>query len=261
MAHVENTKASAWDLIGGLFWAQGRATARPTAAEIDIFLSGLTPGARIAVVGASTKALVEAALTRRFQVTVLDFSTKMCRDLADEIGSSVDIRLQDITDAIPEDLVGAHEIVISDRLINRFTHDEGIRALSGMLGLLSEGGLIRTSVKLGLYPMDLRMIAEGLRRDTLEQFYNPDTRTIDFSAAGDVLETCLLPHGNIDRETLLGWYRRRGRESRFEDTDIRAMSAQARAGKLYLANAQATPFPDAKETMCYAFVAIGKESP
>ena len=256
MTSIRNAKAAAWDLVGGLFWTKGRTTARPTQAEIDIFLSGLAPGARIAVVGASTKDLVEQALAVGLHVTVLDFSARMCADLAEEVGYNIDIRVHDITDEIPDDLVGAYDAAISDRIINRFTREEGVRALAGMLGLLREGGVIRTSIKLGFYPMDDRMIEEGNRRGTLEHFYDVRTRTIDFHAAADVLDTCLLPHGEIDRDILLDWYRGRGRESRFEDADIRAMAAQAFAGNLVLGQAQICLFPDAKETICYFFDAI-----
>ncbi len=258
MTSIRNAKAAAWDLVGGLFWTKGRVTARPTRAEIDLFLSGLSPGARIAVVGASTKDLVEVALARALCVTVLDFSARMCSDLAEAVGAGADIRVQDITDKIPADLVGAHEAVLSDRLINRLTHEEGIKALSGMLWLAQEGGTVRTSIKLGLYPMDERMIDEGIRRGTLERFYNPRTRTIDFPAAADVLDNCLLPHGDIERDILLDWYRGRGRESRFEDADIRAMAAQARAGGLVLGQGQVSAFPHAKETTFYVFCAIAQ---
>ncbi len=255
-APTRNTKAAAWDLVGGLFWSKGRATARPTQPEISIFLSGLAPGARIAVIGASTKDLVQSALAIGLRLTVLDFSARMCADLAEEVRSDTDIRVQDITEEMPDDLAGAYDAVISDRLINRFTREEGLKALSGMLWLLKEGGVIRTSIKMGFYPMDHRMIEEGSRRGTLENFYDACTRTIDFQAAGEVLDTCLLPHGEISRAILLDWYRGRGRESRFEDADILAMAALVRAGDLVLGQAKKSAFPDAKETICYDFEAI-----
>lgn len=260
MFDVENPKAAAWNLVGGLFWTKGRATARPTEAEIDMFLSRLSPGARIAVIGASTKELVEAALARGLRPSVLDFSARMCADLVDAVGPGADVRVVDITGPVPEDLAGVHEAVISDRLINRFTHEEGAKALSGMLALAQAGGTVRASVKMGFYPMDERMIEEGRRRGTLERFYDARTRTIDFPAAEDVLETCLLPHGEIDREILLEWYRGRGRESRFDDADIRAMAVRARAGDRVVGAVEAVPFPDAKETTCYVFTARAAEA-
>ncbi|MCG6122420.1 MAG: class I SAM-dependent methyltransferase [Microvirga sp.] len=258
MTTQENAKASAWDLVGGLFWTKGRATARPTDAEIDIFLEGLAPGARVAIIGASTKDLVEAAFDRGLSATVLDFSAKMCADLADVVGSGADIRVQDITGEIPATLRGRFDAVLSDRLVNRFTREEAVRAFSGMLALLREGGTLHASIKLGFYPMDERMIEEGRRRQTLAAFYDESTRTIDFPAAGEILETCLLPHGEIDRTILLSWYRGRGCESRFDDADVLALASEAEFGELALRRASARAFPNAKETTCYVFEAVSK---
>ncbi len=259
MPDIENPKAAAWNLVGGLFWTKGRATARPTESEIDIFLSNLSPGSRIAVIGASTKELVEVALDRGLHPSVLDFSARMCADLADAVGSGADVRVADITGVIPEDLLGVHEAVISDRLINRFTHEEGVKALSGMLALARKGATVRASIKMGFYQMDERMIEEGRRRGTLDRFFDARTRTIDFPAAGDVLEACLLPHGEIDRGILLDWYRGRGRESRFDDADIRAMAGRAHAGDLIVGAVDAVSFPDAEATTCYHFTVRSAE--
>ncbi len=256
MPAPDNAKAAAWDLVGGMFWTKGRASARPTQAEIDIFLEGLVPGARLAIVGASTKELVEAALTRKLDVAVLDFSARMCADLTEAISPGADIRVQDITGTIAPDLEGRFDAVASDRLINRFTRSEGVRALSGMLALLREGGTVRPSVKLGFYPMDERMIAEGRRRGTLASFYNEVTRTIDFQAAGDVLDGCVLPHGEIDRGILVDWYRGRHRESRFDEVDVLALASEARAGERGLRLARSCPFPDATGTGYYVFEAF-----
>lgn len=260
MASIENRKAAAWDRVGGLFWTHGRETARPTQAEIDIFLADLPAGARIVVAGASTKDLVEAALARGLDVSVLDFSERMCADLRQALGERPDIRVADITQAMPHDLVGVHDAVLSDRLINRFTREESVSALSGMLSLLRPGGTVRASIKMGLYPMDERMIEEGRRRGTLADFYDEATRTIDFQAARDVLEACLLPHGEIDRDILLEWYRGRGRESRFDDADIRELASRARAGGLVLAPPRASAFPNAKETNYYVFDAVARDA-
>jgi 2-isopropylmalate synthase len=254
-----NPKSAAWDLIGKLFWSKGRASARPTPSEVDIFLAALPSSARIAIVGASTKELIQAALARNFTVTVLDFSTKMCADLGALVGSAVDIRLLDITEAMPPDLCGQYDAVLSDRLINRFTREESVRALSSMLALLGDSGTVRTSVKLGFYPMDKCMIDEGSRRGTLTSFYDETTCTIDFLRAGTVLEACLQPHGEIDRETLLAWYRCRGRESRYNDADIMDIAEHARLCLRKLRCTDSRSFPDTMETTYYVFKAISQE--
>jgi len=66
-----------------------------------------------------------------------------------------------------------------------------------MLDLLTDSGQVRASIKLGLYPMDTRMINLGRERGCLEQFYDAESNIIDFGAAGDVLIDALLPHGDI----------------------------------------------------------------
>ena len=255
----KNTKSTGWDLIGELFWTKGRITARPSESEIDIFLADLPPSARIAIVGASTKELIQTALTRNFTVTVLDFSAKMCADLDAAIGSKIDIRLQDITGTMPCDLWGQYDAVLSDRLINRFTREESVRGLSNMLTLLNESGTIRTSVKLGFYPMDMRMIEEGLRNETLASFYDETTCTIDFLKAGTVLETCLQPHGDINREILLAWYRCRGCESRYNDVDVLTLAGKVRVDDRELRCTNSRSFPNAEETNYYVFKAISQE--
>jgi hypothetical protein len=256
MTKLVNPKIAAWDLLGSQFWAKGRATARPTMAEIGIFLEELPTGSCIGVVGASTKDLIEAAVARRVAVTVFDFSTRMCSDLRASIASTIDTRILDITAAIPADLRGQYDAVLSDRLINRFTRSETVSALAGMLSLLRRGGTWRTSVKLGFYPMDNRMIDEGKRRKTLPTFYDEATRTIDFCAAGDVLDTCLLPHGDIAPNILLAWYRGRGRESRFDHEDILSLAAEIEANGKTLQLNRSFALPHAKETTYYEFKAI-----
>lgn len=256
MTAVVNDKAHAWNLVGGMFWEIGRKSARPSAAEIERFLEGVRPGQRVAVVGASTRELVEAAIERGAEVTVFDFSSRMCEDLAKALdGRPCTIRQLDITAPTPPGQAGRFELVMSDRLINRFTRDEGVRALTGMLGLLAPGGAVLTALKLGFYPMDLRMIEEGRRRGRLAEFYDEATRTIDFAAAGDILDACVLPHGDIPVEVLLPWYRGRGREARFDRADMHAMAASVRLEGRGLSVVEERPLPDAPETVLVRLLA------
>lgn len=245
-------KAAAWDLIGSLFWEAGRSTAKPSAAEIELFLAGIPAGARCAVVGASTKNLVEALIAAGARVTVLDFSERMCADLRAALpaGSCRVIR-HDIVRAAPAGLRGTQAFVLSDRLVNRFSGTEARAGLAGMLDLLGDRGQIRASVKLGLYPMDERMIALGRERGCLDRFYDSRRRVIDFAAAGDVLTDALVPHGDIDPGLLLQWYRHRGREQRFDHDDLVSLVGRARAGRWALRLTGAVPFPDAPTTRLY----------
>src|SRR4051812_17042991 len=85
---IINPKAQAWDLIGSMFWKHGRKNARPSRADIERLLVGVGPGGQCVIIGASTKELIEAAIRRNASVVVLDFSERMCRELAETLANS-----------------------------------------------------------------------------------------------------------------------------------------------------------------------------
>ncbi|MFJ8621294.1 hypothetical protein ACIRD3_00440 [Kitasatospora sp. NPDC093550] len=247
-----NEKSSAWDLIGSLFWESGRTTAKPSDEEISLFTTGIPRGARCTVVGASTKDLVEALIAHGAVVTVLDFSERMVTDLRAALpAGSCEVLQHDITRPAPEHLRGTQDFVLNDRLVNRFAETEARKGIEGMLDLLADGGQLRASIKLGLYPMDERMIATGRERGELERFYDAETKVIDFSLAGDVLTDSLLPHGEIDSELLLQWYRGRGKEQRFDHEDIVALVESAAVGERALRLLSSTDFGQAPATRMY----------
>ncbi|MDH6578817.1 hypothetical protein [Kitasatospora sp. MAP5-34] len=253
---TENRKSEAWDLIGSLFWESGRTTAKPSEEEIDLFTSGIQAGDRCTVVGASTKDLVEALIARGAEVTVLDFSERMCADLRSALpAGSCQVLRHDITRPAPEGLRGTQRFVLNDRLVNRFSETEARKGVEGMLDLLADGGQLRASIKLGLYPMDERMIETGRERGTLESFYDAEAKTIDFAAAGDVLTDALLPHGDIAPELLLQWYQGRGREQRFDHGDILALLEKADVDGRSLGLLSDCEFGQAPKTRMYTAVA------
>lgn len=247
---VTNAKAEAWDNVGSLFWQQGRVSARPSQAELDLFTSGISAGSRCTVVGASTKHLVQTLVELGAQVTVLDFSQQMCADLAVAVDQA-DVRVHDITTPAPAELAGTQDYVLCDRLVNRFGPAEAAAGLSGMVGLLAEGGQLRATIKLGLYPMDEQMIALGEQRGTLTTFWDEQTSTIDFGTAGSVLDDALLPHGDIDPAILLAWYRGRGKEQRFSHQDVLNLLAESRAGGTAVESVTDAELPDAPKTRLY----------
>lgn len=247
-----NPKSAAWDLVGGLFWESGRRTARPSVAEIGWMTRGIPAGARCVVVGASTRDLVVALLGIGAKVTVLDFAGRMCADLRAALPpGACPIHQHDITSGPLGQLAGTQDYVLSDRLINRFSETEALPGLLGMAGLLAVDGEVRTSVKLGLYPMDERMIALGRSHGCLAAFYDEDKRVMNFAAAGEILRQALLPHGDIPAEVLLDWYRGRGAEKRFEHEDIVELfgNSVTRRGTLRLLNSAL--LPDAPATRLY----------
>lgn len=242
---LSNPKASAWNQIGGLFWTQGRVSARPSRTELDLFTTDMMPGQRVCMIGASTRELAEEILRRGARLTVLDFSERMIRDLSAVIDNA-DLRVVDITDEIPADLVGEHSWVVSDRLINRFDAAEALKGIGGMSALLAKRGLVRTSVKLGLYPMDEKMLEHADATGTSETFWDADSRTIDFSKAGASLEAGVLPHGSIDLDLLKQWYVGRGKEKRFNEAEVREVLLTAG-----LADVKVEEFPDAPGTAMF----------
>jgi hypothetical protein len=220
-----NPKSVAWDRLGALFWTHGRPSARPDGSTIDLLLDGFGPGTSLLVVGASTRGLVAGALERRVAVTVVDFSAGMCRALEAEFpAGSVVVRQADVTgdcaDVGPARFAG----VLSERLVNRFTTEEADLALRSMALLARPGGEIRLTLKHGFYPMDLRLVEIGRRSGTVDRFYDEQTRTLDYPAAGELLEAALVPHGEIPAELLLEWYRGRGRERRWMPGDLEELA-------------------------------------
>jgi hypothetical protein len=220
---VVNSKVEAWDMIGDLFWEKGRKTAMPSDAEMKLFTNGIKSGDKVAVIGASTKYLVELLMEIGAIVTVYDFSKQMCDALKNALSfNAPKIEVLDITAQLNEELIGSQDYVLNDRLVNRFTWNESIKAVRNMM-LLAINGEVRASILLGLYPMDERMIALGKERGTLEEFYDEKNKTMYFAKAGDVLKDALVPHGDIKPEILLQWYIHRKEEVRFDDSDVRRL--------------------------------------
>jgi len=248
-----NLKSAAWDSIGDLFWEKGRKSARPSEYELEVFINNIEPGQRVCVIGASTKELVESLVNIGAQVTVYDFSRGMCESLRAAISNpNVVIKQLDICSPLDYKLNGSQDFVLNDRLINRFNAHEALNALHNMNLLTGGIGEVRASIKLGFYPMDLRMIKLGRERGTLNDFFNQDNRTIDFSAAGNILEEALVKHGDINAEILLDWYRGRASEKRFEHDDVIDMVSQVtlpNGEQLKVEKVEA--FPDAISTNLY----------
>jgi len=217
----DNPKAVGWDLIGSRFWREGRKSARPSKDDIALFCDGIRSPDQVMVIGASTLELVGSLIELGCRPCVLDFSRTMCEELRSAVdGADIDIRRADITRPLRAGWAGSFGYVLSDRLSNRFTADEAMAAARNMLLLLRDGGIMRTTVKIGLYPMDERMIALGRERGTLSQFYDAANRTLDFAVAGDILDQCLLPHGDIPPDLLLSWYKSRRAEKRFDREEV-----------------------------------------
>jgi len=249
---MSNSKATAWDNIGSLFWEQGRKSAKPSAYEMDLFTKRIQSHDRVCVIGASTKELICLLIDRGVKVTVYDFSQGMCAALRAVIPNpEVVIEHLDICAPLDRKKIASQDFVLSDRLINRFNSSEFEKALRNMCAL-AEAGEVRTSIKLGFYPMDLNMIKLGKERGTLKDFFNAKTTTIDFSKANNILDDALLEHGDIDKNLLLKWYRGRGAEKRFEHEEIVSLASQILTlNGRPLEIVEVDAFPDAISTNLY----------
>lgn len=212
-------KAVAWDRLGLVFYRRGRRTAKPSPATLRWFLHGLRPAQPILIVGGTSVGMIRAAAAAGLETWVMDFSARICRELPRFVGSDVHIVGADVLQP-PVELLAGFDVVLADTLVNRFEHAEAKRFEVACYRLLVPAGELRTTVKLGLYPMDERMIGLGRQRGCLDRFWDERTSTIDFAAAGDVLDRALARHGGISRRSLLDWYRGRGRESRYGVDDL-----------------------------------------
>jgi SAM-dependent methyltransferase len=219
---TSNPKARAWDALGLKYYFLGRRSGKPTRATIRWFTGDLAPDSRCLVVGGTSVGVVKAAIATRCRVEVVDFSARVCDELRDRVSDTVAIVNQDILEPLTTDRTFTH--VLCDALINRLDDGEARRFERRMARLLGPGGVLRATVKLGHYPMDLRLMEIAAGRPELE-FWDESTRTIDYGKLGDLLERGYARHGGIRREDLMGWYQHRGREKRYEESDLRELFA------------------------------------
>jgi hypothetical protein len=251
MTEPNNPKAKAWDTLGALYWGAGY-NGGPVGHDIDQYLEGVGAGTKLVIVGASTRFLIGAAIERGAEVTVLDFSQRMCDALKSVVDArSCSVILHDITTPVSDALRMKYDLLLADRLINRFTEAEVVPALSNMLALLKNDGEIRTAIRLGFYARDLPIIEEGRRRGTVSQFFDPETWTINYALAGDILDMCMQPHGDIPRELLLAFYRGRGPEKRFKKEDIERYVAAASDQERRLVVTDTQSFQEVRDQVLY----------
>lgn len=70
-------KSLAWDLIGSRFWRLGEQRIKPTQQTIDKYLESIKPNDPCCIIGASTYGLINCAINKGLDITVIDFS-KIC---------------------------------------------------------------------------------------------------------------------------------------------------------------------------------------
>jgi hypothetical protein len=221
-------KRLSWNVFGADHWLSASEMSRPSSAEIDGFLRGADPSIPVLVLGGTTVELIAAALDRGADVHVLDFAERVLQGVEGRFGASnVSLHLHDLIRPAPPSLFKRFAIVACDRLITRFHRSEMPRVLATMLAFVCPHGALRASVRFGLSPFDESVIETGRRMGTLDRFWNPATRTIDWALAGDELSICAQADGNIPREIVIAWSRLRGVETRLEPPDIGGLIEEA----------------------------------
>jgi hypothetical protein len=229
------SKLDSWDHFGPQYWELAAMTSHPSPHEVAQFLAGVTEDVRVLIIGATTRVLVAEAIARKSYVTVMDFAPRLIEKLRSALQSD---RLayvrHDIGEPVPPSLQGHFDLVASDRLINRFHCSEMPRVCANMGLLARPGGRVRMTARLGLYPLDEALIQEGRKRGTLNDFWEEQTLTIDWSRVGEELEVCATSHGQIPREVVIEWSRQRGIESRISDADVRHIISGANEAGILL---------------------------
>jgi hypothetical protein len=213
-----SAKARAWDLIGERYWNSGYYGG-PAPEHWREFRRLLRPGARTAVVGASTVSLSEAAVVAGADVHVLDFAPGILAAAGRRLGLAEDRRhLVDVTRPIPPDLRGAYDVVLADRLANRFSAADLPAGLRGLRDLTATVGVLGITVRFGLYERD-RAILAALSGSERCAFWNPAKGEVDYGALPD-RDLPLPVWGRIAAQVIREHLRARGREARFSREEL-----------------------------------------
>lgn len=246
-----NVKSAAWDLMGERFWTEIDEGGRPSKKEIDLYLDGVNEGHAVCVVGASMYFLIKQVVELDASVTVVDFSPKMCADLERSLEGRAKVVCHDILFPAPSALQGRFDYVISDRIVNRFTHDELSRAAKTFFSFLASDGVLRLGVKLGLEGIDKQLMDAAKKHNVqIDGFWNESTATIDYSAARELLEKVEFDYGDVPRDIILKWFDQRGRESRYTEEEVIAgLKADGREFR----TTNVVDFPDTPATKVFIF--------
>ncbi|MEV6328828.1 hypothetical protein [Streptomyces sp. NPDC051909] len=211
-------KAHAWDLVGESYWNSGYYGG-PAAEHQEEFLRLLRPGARTAVVGASTVSLSKTAQQAGAELHVLDFAPGILRAAGSWLGLAEErLHLVDVTRPIPARLTGTHALVLADRLVNRFSVADLPGGLGGLRDLTAPGGRLAVTVRFGWYERD-RELHAALTPAEQERFWQPDRGEIDYTVLPD-RELPLPSWGGITGALMREHLRTRGREARFGQDEL-----------------------------------------
>lgn len=215
-------KQVAWNSIGLDFWRLGRDTAKPSSETLKWYTHDVNEQSNVLIIGGTTVDLIKAIEEIGARVTVVDFSSRVCSELQDYVSNDTKIINQDIVNDF-KDWGETYDLICSDTLINRFDTNEVIQFEKNLYCILNSRGKMKSTVKIGMYPMDHELLEYARSNNISTDFWDEESKTIDYSMAKPILEKGILPHGNIKRENLLAWYGNRGKEKRFDENDLRLL--------------------------------------
>lgn len=222
-----NDKRVSWNEFGSTYWARAGSSSHPSELETATFLGDTGPGDRVLVVGATTAELIGAALERGAEVHVADFAENLLALTAQRFGDRLTTHHHDITNPPPADLASRFDLVVADRLVNRFHRSEMPQVAANLMSFVAPGGDLRISVRFGLYPLDRKLIQRGEELGTLTRFWDHDTLTIDWAHVTTEIDDVAENNGEIPASVVAAWSRMRGVESRIPPEDIATIAHQA----------------------------------
>lgn len=223
LSKIDNPKSIAWNIIGSDFWKLGAENIKPNKKAIEIYLSCIKPKDACCIIGASSFDLIRQAINLNLDVTVIDFSERMCTDLEKALGRSdnIQIVLHDILCPPPSQFKNYFDFIITDRLINRFDTFETNNFLNSIANYLSKEGELRTIIRIGQYAIDTKLKDYQRQNNYVTStIYDKTSDTIDFASARDIIEKITLTNGTISLDVLRGWYAHRGKETRYSEQSI-----------------------------------------
>lgn len=221
---IVNPKAVAWDRLGSAYWSRNY-DGGPNAAACAQYLEGIAADQKVLLVGASTVALAHAVLDAGAELVVADFSTAMLAELEQLIPGRAEFIRVDVTRPdIPFEPV--FDLVLADRLVNRFVVAEMSSALRTLLAAVKRGGTLRLSYRMGLYARDAAVLDEAARRGVTPAVFDEAAFDVDYSGAAEWLAQVLPQHGDIPMDALVEFYVARGREHRIRAGELDVLAAQ-----------------------------------
>lgn len=219
---MKNSKSMAWDIIGERFWNMGTPSLEERKTELDFYFEGLYNS--VAILGASSDFMISEAIKKDINISVLDFSSQLLDAIRSKYknATNVDTKFVDLTS---RKLIKKtkYDRIIADRLVNRFSIKEAEQFFTNVLNMLNDNGELRTIIRLGMYPIDKKLLQVSEKQKTASKFWKSDQMTIDFKLAKNELNLVIESMDGVKKSDIVDWYYYRGEEQRFNMSIIKRL--------------------------------------